>query len=196
MELRDNNKSGDHMHIKVVEVCIDDQWHELTSSAKVANNYHSLQSISVQADSSSVTIIWSEHSIPSDEIISGYDLSCTTSALSDGQIQEVEVPNVSTSTTTIQIIGLLPGTPYECCVTAHILTNTPFDLISSSCVTTKTKSDNNFKVPGCDNLVVRLGTGLGLLLVVVFFGIGIYQHTSCDAFEEQCYKELQTFLYK
>ena len=156
------------MHISVVEVCIDDQWHELTSSAKVANNYHSLQSISVQADSSSVTIIWSEQSIHSDKIISGYDLSCTTSTLSDGQIQEMEVPNVSTSTTMIQIIGLLPGTPYECCVTAHILTNTPLDLISSSCVTTKTKSDNNLKVPGCDDLVMRLGTGLGLLLVVVF----------------------------
>ena len=112
----------------------------------------------------------SEHSIPSDKIISGYDLSCTISVLSDGQIQEMEVPNVSTSMTMIQVIGLLPGTAYECCVCVHILTNTPLDLISSICVTTKTKSDNNFRVPGCDDLVVCLGTGLGLLLVVVCVG--------------------------
>ena len=83
------------------------------------------------------------------------------------------MPNVSTSTTRIQVIGLLPGTEYECCLNAHILTNTPLDLISSECVTTNTKSDNNFKVPGCDDLVVRLGTGLGLLLktcIEKFFG--------------------------
>ena len=45
--------------------------------------------------------------VPSDKIISGYDLSYTISVLSDGQIKEMEVPNVSTSMTTIQVIGLL-----------------------------------------------------------------------------------------
>ena len=51
-------------------------------------------------------------------------------------------------------------------------------------------------MPGCDDIAVGLGIGLGLLLVVVVCGINIYQCTSYDAFEEQYYKEFQTFLYK
>ena len=164
MEFRVNNKSSGHG--KIVEVCIDDQWHEATS-AKVANNSQPPQDISIQVDSTSVMITWSEQSIPNDKIISGYDLLCTTSALSDGQIDEVKVLNINASTTRIQVNGLLPGTSYECCVNVHLLTNIPLDLISSRCATTKTKSD---KVPGCDELVVGLGTSLGLLLVVVCVG--------------------------
>ena len=164
MEFRVNNKSSGHG--KIVEVCIDDQWHEATS-AKVANDSQSPQDISIQVDSTSVMIIWSEQSIPNDKIISGYNLLCTTSAPSDGQIHEVKVPNISASTTRIQVNGLLPATAYKCCVYAHILTNTSLDLISSHCATTKTKSD---KVPGCDDLVVCLGISLGLLPVVVCGG--------------------------
>ena len=166
MEFRVNNKSSGHG--KIAEVCIDDQWHEVTS-AKVANNSQSPQNISIRVDSTSVMVVFSQQSIPnaSDKTISGYDLLCTTSAPSDGQIHEVKVPNISASTSRIQVNGLLPGTAYECCVYAHILTNTPLDLISSRCAITKTKPD---KVPGCDDLVVGLGTSLGLLLVVVCVG--------------------------
>ena len=175
MEFRVNNKSSGHG--KIVEVCIDDQWHEVTS-AKVASNPQSPQDISIQVDSISVMVVLSEQSIPNDKTISRYDLLCTTSALSDGQIHEVKVPNVSASTTRIQVNGLLSGTAYECCVNAHLLTNTPLDLISSSCVTTKTEplQEPNItkfdKVSGCDDdLAVGLGTGLGLLLVAVCVGL-------------------------
>ena len=164
MEFRVNNKSSGHG--KIVEVCIDDQWHEVTS-AKVTNNSQSPQDISIQVNSTSVMVVWSEQFIPNDKAINGYDLLCTTSALSDGQIHEVKVPNISASTTRIQVNGLLPATTYECCVNAHLLTNTPLDLISSRCATTKTKSD---KLPGCDDLAVGLGTSLGLLLVFVCVG--------------------------
>ena len=139
MELRINNKS------RLIEVCIDDQWYEATSSTMAASNSrsHSPQDISIQVDSTSnsVKITWSEQSIPNDKIISGYDLSCTASTLCDGQIHEVKVPNVSASTTRVQVGRLLPGTAYECCVYAHIQTNTPLDLISSCCTTAKTRSD-------------------------------------------------------
>ena len=194
MEFRVNNKSSGHG--RIVEVCIDDQQHEATS-AIIENSFQSPQDISIQVDSTSVMVVLSEQSIPNDKIISWYDLLCTTSALSDGQIHEVKVPNISasttsfkfqlgqqtntnlynTSTTRIQVSGLLPGTAYKCCVNAHLLTNTPFDLISSSCATTETESlqepnRTKFdKVPGCDDdLAIGLGTGVGLLLVVVCVG--------------------------
>ena len=65
----------------------------------------------------------------------------------------------------------IPGTAYQCCVNAHIQTNTPLDLISSNCVTVSTsKSD---KVSSCGDsfeLAAGLGAGLGLLLVVVCMG--------------------------
>ena len=164
MEIRVNNKSSDHE--KIAEVCIDDQWREVTS-AEVASNSQSPQDISIQVDSTSVMVVLSEQSIPNDKIISRYDLLCTTSALSDDQIYKVKVPNISASTSRIQVNGLLPGTAYECCVYAHLLTNTPLDLISSRCATTKTKPD---KLPGCNDLAIGLGTSLGLLLVVVCVG--------------------------
>ena len=170
MEFKVTNKSDSHGSI--VEVCIDDQWYEATRSTLVANNSQS-QDISIRADSTSMMIIWSGQSIPNDKIISGYDLSCTTSisALFDGQIHEVKVLNISASTTRVQVDGLLPGTAYECCVNAHILTNTPLDLISSSCVATITEID---KIPSChmysDDLATGIGSGLGLLLVVVCMG--------------------------
>ena len=163
MEFRVNNKSSGHG--KIAEVCIDDQWYEATS-AKVANK--SPQDISIQVDSTSLMVVLSEQSIPNVKIISGYDLLCTTSAPSDGQIYEVKVPNISASTSRIQVNGLLPGTAYKCCVYAHLLTNIPLDLISSRCATTKTKPD---KVLGCNDLAIGLGTSLGLLLVVVCVGL-------------------------
>ena len=119
-------------------MCIDDQWHEVKRSMLVAKNSQPLQDVSVMiVDSNSVMIKWSgQQSSPSDKNISGYDLSCTTSSLSDhGQIHEVRVSNISISTTRVQVSGLLPGTAYQCCVNAHIQTNTPLDLMSSNCVT-------------------------------------------------------------
>jgi hypothetical protein len=143
MELRVNNKSNGHG--RTAEVCINDEWHE-TTSAKVVNDPHSPQDISVMiADSTSVTINWSWQQSSDNRIISGYDLSCTTASLSDhGQIHEVRIPNISTSTTEVQVSGILPGTAYECCVNTHIQTNTPLDLISSSCdsVHVPTSTDN------------------------------------------------------
>ena len=151
-----------------MEICIDDQWHEVKRSMLLASNSQPLQDISVMiADSNSVMIEWSgQQSSPNN---SGYDLSCTTSSLSNHrQIYEVRVPNISTSTTRVQVSGLLPGTAYQCCVNAHIQTNTPLDLIRSNCVTTSTiKSET---VPNCGDLTVGLGAGLGLLLVVVCVG--------------------------
>ena len=88
MEFRVNNKSRGHG--KIAEVCINDQWHEATS-AKIANNTQSPQDVSIQVDSTSVMVVLSEQSIPNDKTISGYDLLCTTSALSDGQIHKVKV---------------------------------------------------------------------------------------------------------
>ena len=76
-----------------MEVCIDDQWHEMKRSVLIANNSQSLQDISVMivdSTSESVMLEWSGQL--NDKNISGYDLSCTTSLLSDhGQIHEVRV---------------------------------------------------------------------------------------------------------
>ena len=136
----------------------------------IANNSQSLPIMIVDSTSESVILEWSGQ--PNHKNISGYDLSCTISSLSDhGQIHEVRVPNISTSNTRVQVSGLLSGTAYQCCVNAHILTNTPLDLISSNCITTSTTKSK--KVSSCGDsfeLAVGLGAGLGLLLVVVFVG--------------------------
>ena len=161
-----------------MEICIDDQWHEAKCSMLLANKSQPLQDISVMiADSNSVMIKWSgQQSIvsPNDKNISGYCLSCITSSLSDhGQIHEVSVPNISTSTTRVQVNGLLPGTAYQCCVNAHIQTNTPLDLISSNCVTVSTSITKSKKVSSCSDsfeLAAGLGAGLGLLLILVCTG--------------------------
>ena len=158
---------------RTVEVCIDDQWYKnMSSSACIAaNNSQSPHNISIQVDLTSVMIIWSEQSITNDKIITGYDLSCTASALSDGQIHEVKLSNVSTGTTNVQVNGLQPGTAYKCCVDAHTLTNyTPLDLISSSCVTTKTKSLQQEASNG-QSLIIGLGTGLGICSLLLVLGI-------------------------
>ena len=164
LELRVNKSSS---HGRLIQVCIDDCWHEAISSTTAEYNLQSPQDISVQVDSTLVMIIWSEQSIPNDKTISGYHSSCTTSALSDGQIHEVIMPNVSASTNKVQVHGLLPGTAYECCINAHILTNTPLDLISSSCATTRTKSLQ--EASNC--LVIGLGTGLGICSLLLVLGI-------------------------
>ena len=177
LELRINNKSD--VHKSTVEVCIDDQWHEwheaTSANLKVANYSQSLQDIPVvivDSTSGSVMLEWSGQ--PNNKIISGYDLSCTTSSLSDyGQIHEVRVPNISTSTTRVQVSGLLPGTAYQCCVNAHIQTNTPLDLISSNCIATSTTKSEKVSSCTCGDsfeLAVGLGAGLGLLLIVVCVG--------------------------
>ena len=152
-------------------MCIDDQWHEIKRSMLIANNSQPLQDISVVvADSNSVMIKWSgQQSSPNDKNISGYDLTCTTSSLSDhGQIHEVRASNISTNTTRVQVSGLLPGMAYQCCVNAHIQTNTPLDLISSNCVATSTTKSET--VPNCGDLAAGFGAGLGLLLILVCMG--------------------------
>ena len=174
MEFRVNHESSGH-GIIAADVCIDDQWHEATSAKVVNSSHQSTQNISIQVDSTSVMIMWSS---PNDTIISGYDLSCTTSALSDGQIHEVKVPNVSASTIQIQINGLLPGTEYTCCVNAHIMTNTPLDQISSSCMATRAEIPTESTTmtnqePSSNDFTIKLGIGLGtccLLLFVVCVG--------------------------
>ena len=182
-------------------MCIDDQWHEATRSAQLqeGNNSQLPQGISVTAESTSTSVImkiqWSEQQSnpnPSDKNISGYDLSCTTSLLSDhGQISihEVRVSNISTSATRVQVSGLLPGTAYQCCVNAHIQTNTSLDLISSNCVatsTTKSKKPVTIitkSVQDPNGLIVGLGVGLGicslLLLVSILVGLKVSKTTPC-----------------
>ena len=190
MEFRVNSEST-ASNGKIVEVCINDQWHETSSTVKTSNTHQSSQDISVVhviiADSTSVMIEWSagQHSIPNitNKIVSGYDLSCTASALSDEQIHEVRVFNISMSTTKIQVHGLLPGTAYECCVNAHIHTNTPLDLISSSCVATSTES---LQEPIASNdLVIGLGTGLGicsiLLMLIIIVLVGCIVSKICTS---------------
>ena len=174
MEFRVNNESSGHG--RIVEVCIDDQWHEAIS-AKVANSSHqSPQNISIQVNSTSVMITWSS---PNDTIISGYDLSCTTSALTNRQIHEVKVLNVSASTTQAHIHGLLLSTEYKCCVNAHILTTTPLDLISSNCVTTTTASFL-MNQGRSDDLLIGLGSGLSISsLLLVCLLVGFIISTVC-----------------
>ena len=158
-------------------MCIDDQWHEAKRSMLVANYSQPLQDISVMiVESNSVMLKWSRQQSNIPNNISGYDLSCTTSSLSNhGQIHEVRVPNISTSTTRGQVSGLLPGTAYQCCVNAHIQTNTPgpLDLISSNCIATSTTKSE--QVSSCGDsfdseLAAGLGAGLGLLLILVCMG--------------------------
>ena len=196
-----NASSGDEGNVNTVEVCIDDQWHKVT--AKITNNSPLSQNISVQTNSTSTIIIWSpaEQSIPNDKTIIGYDLTCTTSSLSDHrQIHEVRVPNISTSTTRVQVSGLLPGTAYQCCVNAHIQTNTPLDLISSNCITTSAIADsesefsttstetefmttrNEFASNHHGDSVTGLGIGLGvacLLLMGSIVGLIVSKIMSC-----------------
>ena len=156
-------------------MCIDDQWHEVKRSMLVAKNSQPLQDVSVMiVDSNSVMLKWSRQQSNIPNNISGYDLSCTTSSLSDHrQIHEVRVPNISTSTTRVQVSGLLPGTAYQCCVNTHIQINTPLDLISSNCIATSTTKSE--QVSSCGDsfdseLAAGLGAGLGLLLIIVCMG--------------------------
>ena len=118
-----------------------------------------------------------------------------TSALSDGQIHEVKVPNISATTTRIQVNGLLPGTAYECCVSAHVLTNTPLDLISSSCATSKTESLQ--KQPS-DGLAIGLGTGLGICSLLLVLGIlvgFIVSRTKCSKHDSTTQEIMNTKRY-
>ena len=187
MEVRVNNaSSSDEGAVNTVEVCINDQWHDSITQI-ITNNSPSPQNISVQETFTSMIIIWSpvEQSIPNhyDKNISGYSVLCTTSSLSDhGQIHEVRVSNISTSTTRVQISGLLPGTAYQCCVNAHIQTNTPLDLISSTCVTVSTAS---VQEPNNDGLIIGSGSGLGfssllLLVSVVSMLVALVVSKTCS----------------
>ena len=190
-----NTSSGDEGTVNTVEMCINDQWHE--AIAKITNNSPSLQNISFQQNSTLMLIIWSpaEQSIPNDKNISRYSVLCTTSSLSDhGQIHEVRVSNISTSTTRVQVSGLLPGMAYQCCVNAHIQTNAPLDLISSNCVTASTIADtesietefmttrNEFASNHHGDPVTGLGIGLGvacLLLVGSVVGLIVSKTMPC-----------------
>ena len=138
----------------------------------VANNSQSLQDIPVMivdSTSESVMLEWSGQ--PNDKNISGYNLSCTASSDSDhGQIHEVRVPNISTSTTRVQVSGLLPGMAYQCCVNAHIQTNTPLDLINSNCVATSTKSVH-IEPMIANGLIIGLGVGLGICSLLLLVSI-------------------------
>ena len=205
MEFRVTNaSSGDEGNVNTVEVCIDDQWHKAT--AKITNNSSSPQNISIQENFTSIIVIWfpAEQSIPSEKKISGYSILCTTSLLSDhGQISihEVRVPNISTSTTRVHVSGLLPGMAYQCCVNAHIQTNTPLDLISSNCITTSAIADtesefsttstetefmttrNEFASNHHIHSVTGLGIGLGvacLLLMGSIVGFIVSKTMSCN----------------
>ena len=189
MEFRVVNASnGDEGTVNSVEVCIDDQWHEAT--AKITNNSLSQQNISVQENSTSLIIIWShaEQSIPNEINISGYSVLCTTSSVSHlGQIHEVRVSNISTSATRVQVSGLLPGTAYQCCVNAHIQTNTPLNLISSNCFSTGTvtklstvsiereftSTRNEFASNHHDCSATGLGIGLGVACLLLMGSIVI-----------------------
>ena len=170
-----NASSGDEGTVNTVEVCIDDQWHKVT--AKITNNSPSLQNISVQENSTSMIIIWShaEQSIPNDKHISGYSVLCTKSSLSDcGQIHEVRVSNISISTTRVQVSGLLPYTAYQCCINAHIQTNTPLDLITTNCVNVSTKT-----ITDVDTVTNFVSTETGTKLSTVSTE-GVFMSTRCE----------------
>ena len=81
----------------------------------------------------------------------------------------MRVPNISTSTTRVQVSGLLPGMAYQCCINAYIQTNTPLDLISSNCVATSTKSVQESMI--ANGLIIGLGVGLGICSLLLLVSI-------------------------
>ena len=93
------------------------------------------------------------------------------------------MPNISASTTRIQVNGLLSGIAYECCVNAHLLTNTPLDLISSHCATTKTKSD---KLPGCEDQWIQVGRLLPSTAYECCVNAHILTNTPLDLISSSC----------
>ena len=173
MEFRVNNRRVDNLMLRrTVEVCIDDQWYKIMSSGAyvAANNSQSPHNISIHMSLTSVRMmIWSEQSITNDKIITGYGLSCTASALSDGQIHKVKLSNGSKGTTRSRSMDYNQA-QHMSAVSVHTLTNTPLDLISSSCVTTKTKSLQQEASNG-QSLVIGLGTGLGICSLLLVLGI-------------------------
>ena len=162
-------------------MCIDDQWHEVKRSMLLANNSQPLQDIFVvivDSTSESVMLEWSGQ--PNDKNISGYDVSCTASS-DYGQIHEVRVPNVSTSTTRVQVSGLVPGTAYQFCVNVHIQTNAPLDLINSTCVATSTKSVH-IEPMIANGLIIGLGVGPGVCSLLLLVSILVVSKTmSCTS---------------
>ena len=97
------------------------------------------------------------------------------------------------STTKVQVHVFLPDTAYECCVNAHIHTNIPLDLISSRCITTRTKFVSTepeismlSTFPGTDSVTTRtefvsnhnslaigLGTGLSIAFLLLITMVSI-----------------------
>ena len=155
---RDTMASGQR---RFIEVCIDDQWYEAISGSTLANTSQALQNGITfnQVDSTSLMINWSEVVIlPNSQIIGEYDLSCTIFSPSDGLIKEVKISNISASDTKVLVNGLLPDMTYNCCLNAHIQTNTMFNLISSNCSSVKTTVD---EISSCDDSYIGLGVGLG-----------------------------------
>ena len=170
MELRYGKDSNGG--VRNVEVCVGDQWHVALLvgegiKAVDSRTAHDLTVHTSRVYSTSVTIKWSI--LPKVYNNSGFEISCST--VSHGGSNEVKIPNVDRSTTTVQVNGLLPDTVYNCCVTAHLERDLPIDLIFSSCVTTKTLSElqTSTAVLGlgvslCVCCLLLLGTSVGLIV--------------------------------
>lgn len=116
-----------------VEVCSGDQWHAVTNGAIVDNNTRGTIAV-ITRNPTSVMIRYTSNNLE----VQAYDVSCTT--VSNGQIQSTTVADVivSREIAEIEINGLAPDTNYECCATAHVMTNVPIDTISMNCTTINT----------------------------------------------------------
>ena len=80
-------------------------------------------------------------------------------------------------------MDILSGIAYECCVNAHLLTNTPLDLISSHCATTKTRSD---KLPGCEDQWIQVGRLLPSTAYECCVNAHILTNTPLDLISSSC----------
>ena len=161
--------------VQNIEVCVNDRWWNVVVSdgikADISKTAHDFTLEVLTVHFTSVTITWSMQSMVYSKLsVNGYDISCT--AVFEGGIYEAKVPSVDINTDTIEVNGLMSDTMYNCCVTAHIQVNLPIDLISSTCVTSKTLSD----LENTNIVVVILGTCLcvcSLLLLGICAGLVI-----------------------
>ena len=83
------------------------------------------------------------------------------------------MPIVGADTTTAQINRLLPDTMYECCVTAHILTNLQFDVRSSSCVQTETLVSQSDLLNFYHSTIIGLATSLSVSSCLLCVCVGL-----------------------
>ena len=125
-ELRFNNNS------RIVEMCINDKWHELVNSAVVSNYNITLESISSTTKSTSVTVMLTP---PTNVSVKRYDVSCTSTK--DGRINSIKMANINQGNVVVN--SLTPDTEYECCITAYILlTIIQVDTLSMDCIQART----------------------------------------------------------